>query len=42
MCEYYGRDNFEEIALQFKSKTIEEIETYCDYFFKNYEKLENG
>ena len=42
MCESYGRKSTQTICDKFKTKTIEEIETYSEAFWKNFEKIENG
>ena len=40
MCEIFGRKNI-ELYNDLHGKTVEEIKTYSEVFWKNYEKVEN-
>ena len=41
-CELYGLQNFESISKMMKSKTPDEVKTYCEIFVDRYEEVPGG
>jgi SWI/SNF-related matrix-associated actin-dependent regulator of chromatin subfamily A member 5 len=41
-CEKYGRNSYEKIATEIRTKTIQEVEQYSAIFWKRVRELENG
>lgn len=41
-CEKYGRDAYEKIAVEVRTKTADEVERYSNIFWKRVRELENG